>query len=255
MMDAFSLLHNRLYPFYAESLTQEPRCDDAICEASGRFPNEWHESPRGYYSDKKHTLVQSETCRMLSLRSKDIVGSATDISAQSLIGFMSCFIIVPVKDDERVQLWVSGKAMDRMSPTCPFELKPYGGNRAKLALLEEVGAALVIDSSMRKELWFKTLLIGNDNTLVVCGERGAVSIPRTGWNGFKNAYLAIEKTKDRNEAKVILRGLFTGRLNTFDERVQKFYKDQPLFTEACQKYLPDNPYAKIFYVDALGGLS
>lgn len=254
MIDAFSLLHKRLYPYYADALANEPRCDIAICEASGRLPHEWHESPRGYFSNKQQTLVQSETCRMLSLRSNEIVGSSTAISAQSLIGFMSCFIIVPLEDDKKVELWVSGKSLDRMSPTCPFELKPYGGNRAKLALLEEVGAALVIDSTMRKELWLRTLMVGNEDNLIVCGERGAVSIPRANWPNFKNAFLAIEKNKDRNEAKVILRGLFLGRLTNNNERVQKFFSDQPEFTEACQKYLPDNPHAKLFYIDALGGV-
>lgn len=254
MLEAYGLLHKRLYPIYKDALLEETRCDDMVCEASGRFPNEWHESPRGYYSNKQQTLVQSEVCKILSLRNNEIVGSATANSAQSLIGFMSCFIIVPVDENQKVELWVSGKSLDRMSPTTPFTLKPYGGNRAKLALLEDVKAALVIDSSMRKEIWLKTMLVGNESNLLLSSESGSINVPRTNWPKFKKAFLAINKSVDQNLAKTILRGVTNGRMNINDKRVQDFFGEHAEFVKACQMYLPEDPYAKLFYIDALGGI-
>ena len=234
------------------------RCDTGVCDASGRPHTEWHEAPRGYLvSDSyKQKYPQSETCRMLTMASLKCVGLAIGTweqpqTAQNLIGFKGAYLIFPTQQDLEVELWVGGKYLNKMGEDAPFKTKAFVGNVAKLELIENVGAALVIDINVRKELWFRNLLIGDQNNLIVCSETGALVIPRLKWNEFKQAFLLLED-KVKREGLVVLRGLASGRLNIKSERVQGFLITNREFAGVCATCLPTDPHARLFWLDAVG---
>lgn len=248
-LDPISLLKSKVVPLFKKELT-ELESEIGICEIFGT--NEpvfcWEDSYGVHYS-------YSDAAKIFTLGSYDVIGLnqgtwAAPKSAMRLMDYKGAFMIVPV-DNDPPELWCSGNYYKKLSPKTPFKTKELAGNAAYLELMEDHRKMLVIEVSIRKELYLKNLMIGDENHLVLATINGCLIVPRIGWHDFKTAYLSLPKPK-RTEALILLRSLTLGTTESANLRVQKFFNEFMEFAVTSKNTLPANPHARLVWLAALG---
>lgn len=248
-LEPTSLLKSRLVPLFSNQLSQLT-IGEGECEIFGTKGKVycWIDSYDVPYS-------YSDAAAVFTVGSLNVIGlnQGTWESPKSAMRFMDykgAFLLLPV-NDEPTELWCSGNYYKKLSPNTPFKTKELADSAAYLELLEDCRAMLVIEVSIRKELYLKNLMVGDEANLVLATETGCVIVPRTGWLEFKEAYLNLPKPK-RTESIVVLRGVTTGRLDTSSDRVQKFYSEFMDFAIVAKNTLPKNPQARMIWLAAIG---
>lgn len=248
-LDPISLLKSKVVPLFQNELAKLDS-EIGICEIFGTKEQVycWEDSYGVHYS-------YSDAAKVFTIGSYDVIGlnQGTWTAPKSAMRFMDykgAFMIVPV-DNAPPELWCSGNYYKKLSPKTPFETKELAGNAAYLELIEDRRSMLVIEVSIRKELYLKNLMIGDEDHLVLATLSGCVIVPRKGWGDFKSAYLLLPKPK-KTEALILLRSLTSGSLQSANPRVQKFFAEYKDFASISQQALPSNPHARMIWLAALG---
>lgn len=250
-LDAISLLKSKVVPLFKKELS-ELTPEHGVCEIFGTEGNIycWSDSYNVHYS-------YSEEATVFTLNSYEVLGInkgtwENPASSMRFMDYKGATLIIPTCDDPP-EFWCSGNYYKKLSPKTPFKTKEIAGNAAYLDLLEDHRAMLVIEISIRKELYLKNLMVGDEKNLILATENGCVIVPRTGWVQFKEAFSELTKP-DRNEALIILRGVNSGKMQTSSDRVQKFYSSHMEFAIVAKNTLPANPQARLIWLAALGAV-
>ena len=250
-MDALALIHDKLAPIFAVDLGKETAVSCAeTCENCGRESSAYGGLAYPVTDAYGSSYYHCPACRILTIQAPTALGidrmAGNTPIGYKLSSFKGGYLVIPV--DGAPELWLGGKYPDKLA-NAAIAVKNCAGNAAKRALLDAPCEQLVIEVSLRRERFTRYLSIGTAQSLHIASETGMSAIPFAGWPGFAQAWQQLPK-KTRAEAIIVLRALTQGTFTSTTERVQAFWQANPDFTKACQAYLPLNPYARLFYVDA-----
>lgn len=252
-MTPFDLL-SRLNEQLAEDMAAEkPEPFDGNCENCGRTAEQFGGMAYPVTDSYKDSYHHCPVCRLLTVQAPNGLGIER-YAGQTPIGFkLSSFkggyLVIPEQGTPEV--WLGGKYPDKLKGG-RVKVRVVSGNAAKAALLEAAPVGLVIELSLRRERFTRYLSTSDGHTVRIATETGLLSVPLVGWPLFRDAMLALDK-KTRAEALIIINGTASGSMKATSDRVQGFWQGQPELVAICRAALPDNPAARMFYVDAAKG--
>lgn len=252
----FTLLNRKLYPAFAEEMRAQGLSSNEYCHCCKRAKDEWENTDAYDLIDAyKVKTTDCSTCRLFSFASLDLIGNAYKLEEprpQNLMGFKQAYVIVPVEDGKKPEIWLGGKYVEKMSSKTPYEVVALSGNAAKCALMDRKQAELVISVNIRRELWIYNLMIGNEDNLVIASQTGTIIVNRSQWPELKTAFSELQ-SKDKNKLISTLRSLANGRYGITAKFVQENLQAHPELVALCQTALPAEPNARLFVLDALAG--
>lgn len=251
MESAFGLIRRRLLPLFKDEMKELVK-SEGICKISGI-------TGTGYiYKDsEKVESHQSPEVRVFHTPSLKNIGFFKGTFEQPtkgmrFIDYNPAILLIPLNDD-KIELWCSGKYAAKVSPSTPFKIKELGGSAALMELLEDNRSLLCMRLSPRRELWFKNLQVGDEDNLLLCTEAGVVVTPRKGWHEFKALLIELKKS-DKTELISILRMINDGRLSPHIARVQDYFSKHAVLFNKIKLLLPTEPNARKVWLDAAGAV-
>lgn len=182
------LILKKLYPAFKAELDLEQR-GDGICEISDEVVKDGYVVTSSYKHEGVNLFsIEPSWIRIFTIRSLKLVGLSQGTWEnpkifQNLIDYKGAYFILPVSDDP-CELWVGGSYFDKVSPSAPFIKRKLAGAEALVRLLEDTRPALVLNNTLRKELWLNNMIIGDENHLCLATDTGALVVPRQHWKEF-----------------------------------------------------------------------
>lgn len=253
MESPFNLLEKRFAPLYEKQLQTLSKVTlISECECCRRKASNFNGEAYQVIDSYKSVNTMCKVCTIFSIQNGDLLGEENDKSSYRLTSFKGGYLVIPVDDGKPMELWTGGGYLKRLKNSDDLNIVDLTGYKAKAALLEDRSNRLVIEMSVRRELYFRNLCISSDKSLYIATDTGIIGVNYDEYQELKSAVIDSNlKPVLLKDLIAILRSTKRNTLNVTSKSATDMFKKLPQELLLAIRNTSQSPIGFMFMLDAL----
>lgn len=258
-MNPYHLIEKRIAPHYKEELSKLAPFEfneHASCDCCGRQAVNFNN--QGCIVETSYQPLRACTaCAIVSVQNPNFLGYEKNDqkSAYKLSGFKGGYLVVPSDESKLVELWIGGKYLDRVKSKPFLSVRDLTGNRAKVELLQgDTSERLVIELSLRRELFMQRLKMSNPHQLNIVSESGVTPVILNDFNVLLKAFNTARETLNNSKIEALI-GLLKkykqGQMDITHPVLVKALHDVPSELLSAIQETSQQPASFLFLLDVI----